>query len=75
MAKRTLRGVVTLQVHPKSSTKETPFSLVYDTNAMMPMEIGQPSVWREHYDKKANNTCLNTSLDLMVEKKEKRVQT
>ena len=35
---------------PQSSTNESPFSLVYGANAMIPVEIGEPSLHRELYD-------------------------
>jgi len=29
---------------PQSTTQETPYSLTYDTEAMIPVEIGEPSL-------------------------------
>ncbi|XP_019254978.1 PREDICTED: uncharacterized protein LOC109233548 [Nicotiana attenuata] len=33
---------------PKSSTRETPYSLVYETDAVIPVEIGEPSLRYSH---------------------------
>lgn len=56
---------------PQSSTKETPFSLVYGTNVMIPMEIGEPFLRQKQYNEELNQKCLGTILDLLVKKCEK----
>jgi len=40
---------------PQSSTNESPFSLVYGANAMIPDEIGEPTLRRELYDPTHNH--------------------
>jgi len=39
---------------PQSSINESPFSLVYSADAMIPVEIGEPSLHRELYDPTLN---------------------
>ena len=55
---------------PQSSTKEAPYSLVYGTDAMISVEIGEPSIRRTHFEPTPNEACMNTHLDLLVEKRE-----
>jgi len=40
---------------PQSATNESPFSLVYGANAMIPVEIGEPSLHQELYDPTHNH--------------------
>ncbi|XP_070032049.1 uncharacterized protein [Nicotiana tomentosiformis] len=49
----------------KISTGETPFSLVYGTEALIPVEIGEPSIRFEH----KNEEELRTNLDLTEERR------
>jgi len=35
---------------------------------MIQMKIGQASARREHFEEEANNNCLKTNLDLLVER-------
>nr|KYP52492.1 Transposon Ty3-I Gag-Pol polyprotein [Cajanus cajan] len=52
---------------PQSSTKETPFQLTYDTNAMIPVEIGEPSLRQQQFNEEANAKALCVELDLIEE--------
>ncbi|WVZ11892.1 hypothetical protein V8G54_016422 [Vigna mungo] len=45
--------------------------LVCDVDTMIPMEIGEPSLQQEQHNKEHNEDCLNTNLDLLVEKRER----
>ena len=54
----------------RAATGETPFSLTYGTEAVVPVEIGEPSLRVEHYDEATNNTRLQTNLDLLDEARE-----
>jgi len=56
---------------PQSSTKETPFSLTYGSDAMLPLELGEPSLRREMFDLKLNSESLMASLDLVSELRDK----
>jgi hypothetical protein len=53
---------------PRSSTGETPFSLTYEVEAVIPLEIGLPTIRTEHYD--PTETSLATELDLAEERRD-----
>jgi hypothetical protein len=55
---------------PRSSTGETPFSLTYGVEAVIPLEIGLPTICTEYYDPVTNETSLATDLDLVEEKRD-----
>ena len=61
----------TYKCTPQSATKESPFSLVYDADAMMPVKIGEPSLRRELYYSTHNHQNMATHLDLLPELREK----
>jgi hypothetical protein len=54
---------------PHSTTGETPFRMVYDTNAVIPVEIGQPSL-RVMYPAENNEQLLREDYDLLDEVRE-----
>jgi len=56
---------------PKSSTNKAPYTLVYGTNAMIPVEIREPSMCQQHHDPQSNDDYMNTHLDLLYETREK----
>ena len=56
---------------PQSATNEAPFSLAYGADAMILVEIGEPSLRRELYDSAQNNQNMATHLDLLPELREK----
>jgi len=56
---------------PQSATNESLFSLVYGANAMIPLEIGEPSLRRELYDSTHNHQNMATHLDLLPQLREK----
>nr|KYP31367.1 hypothetical protein KK1_048369 [Cajanus cajan] len=60
-----------LQIKHQSSTKETPFQLAYGTDAMMPVEIGEPSLRRQQFTEEANTVALNVELDLIEEARDR----
>nr|KYP43116.1 Retrovirus-related Pol polyprotein from transposon 17.6 [Cajanus cajan] len=51
----------------QSTTQETPFCLVYGSDAMIPVEIGEPSFRRAHFDEVSNEAELRTNLDTIEE--------
>lgn len=51
---------------PQEVTGETPYSLVYATEAMLPIEIGLPSI-RSHLGTTDNDTTQAFDLDLLEE--------
>nr|KYP72260.1 Gypsy retrotransposon integrase-like protein 1 [Cajanus cajan] len=52
---------------PQLTTQETPFRLVYGSDAMLPVEIGEPSFRRAHFDESNNEDELRTNLDVVDE--------
>ncbi|GJT59349.1 reverse transcriptase domain-containing protein [Tanacetum coccineum] len=54
----------------KSSNGETPFSLTYGTEAVIPAEIGIPTLRTAEIDQAKNNEALGINLDLIEEKRE-----
>ncbi|XP_014511562.1 uncharacterized protein LOC106770260 [Vigna radiata var. radiata] len=55
---------------PHGSTGETPFNLTYGTDAMLPVEIGEPTIRREMQDMNLNENQLRVNLDTLPEKRE-----
>ncbi|GJZ56631.1 reverse transcriptase domain-containing protein [Tanacetum coccineum] len=54
----------------KSSNGETPFSLTYGTEAVIPAEIGMPTLRTAELDLAKNDEALEINLDLIEEKRE-----
>ncbi|GJT50775.1 reverse transcriptase domain-containing protein [Tanacetum coccineum] len=54
----------------KSSNGETPFSLTYGVKAVIPVEIGMPTLRTAEVDMIKNNEALGINLDLLEEKRE-----
>ncbi|GJU05708.1 reverse transcriptase domain-containing protein [Tanacetum coccineum] len=56
----------------KSSNRETPFSLTYGTKAVIPAEIGMPTLPTAEVDLIKNDEALEINLDLIQEKESKQ---
>ncbi|GKE35681.1 hypothetical protein Tco_1455003 [Tanacetum coccineum] len=54
----------------KSSNGDTPFSLTYGTEAVIPTEIGMPKIRTAEVDLVQNNEALEINLDLLKERRE-----
>ncbi|GKC62657.1 reverse transcriptase domain-containing protein [Tanacetum coccineum] len=54
----------------KSSNGDTPFSLTYGTKAVIPAEIGMPTIRTAEVDLVQNNEALEINLDLLEERRE-----
>ncbi|GJQ93091.1 reverse transcriptase domain-containing protein [Tanacetum coccineum] len=54
----------------QSSNGETPFSLTYGTEAVIPAEIGMPTLRTAEVDQASNNEALGINLDLIEERRE-----
>nr|XP_027108775.1 uncharacterized protein LOC113728583 [Coffea arabica] len=55
---------------PRTATQETPFSLTYGTEAVVPAEIGLPSLRTQNFVATANEEELRCNLDLLEAKRE-----
>ncbi|RDX77342.1 Tf2-6, partial [Mucuna pruriens] len=55
---------------PHSSTNETPFRLTFGTEAMIPVEIGEPSPRTNLFEPSKNEEELRANLDLIQEVRE-----
>ncbi|XP_075474781.1 uncharacterized protein LOC142505604 [Primulina tabacum] len=55
---------------PRAPTQETPFNLVYGSEAVLPMEIGQSSIRVESYPDD-NDKSREMELDLVEEKRDR----
>nr|KYP39609.1 Transposon Ty3-G Gag-Pol polyprotein [Cajanus cajan] len=56
---------------PQSTTKETPFRLAYGADAMILVEVGEPSFRRQHFHEESNDSSLRAELDVLDEVREK----
>ncbi|GJY04492.1 hypothetical protein Tco_0370432 [Tanacetum coccineum] len=54
----------------KSSNGDTPFSLTYGTEAVIPTEISMPTIRTGEVDLVQNNEALEINLDLLEERRE-----
>ncbi|GJZ74516.1 reverse transcriptase domain-containing protein [Tanacetum coccineum] len=54
----------------KSSNRDTPFSLTYETEAVIPAEIGMPTLRTAKVDVVRNDEALAINLDLVEERRE-----
>ena len=60
----------TFKTTPRNSTGETPFSLTYGVEAVIPLEIGLPTLRSEEFDLENNEHALVKDLDLTQECKD-----
>ena len=58
-----------LQDYKKSSMGQTPFSLTFSNESVIPVKIGLPSPRIEQYNLEPNHEMLNVGLDLLKERK------
>ncbi|GJX82374.1 hypothetical protein Tco_0331855 [Tanacetum coccineum] len=54
----------------RSSNGDTPFSLTYETEAVIPTEIGMPTLRTAEVDLVQNDEALEINLDLLEERRE-----
>ena len=57
----------TYQTMPRRSTGETPFSMTYGAEAVIPLETGFPTLRTSSFDPSNNDKLLGKSLDLIEE--------
>ena len=60
----------TYRTTPCRSTGETPFSMTYRAEAVIPLETGFPTLRTSPFNPRDNNEQLTKSLDLIEEKRE-----
>ena len=48
---------------PRKSTEETPLSMTYDSKAIIPLEMGFPTLRTDQFDSGNNKQLLSNSLD------------
>jgi len=60
-----------IQMHPQTTTQKTPYNLTYMTEAMIPVEVGEPTVRRHMFDLTLNEESLSVNLDLVNELRHK----
>ena len=61
----------TYQTTPRRSTRETPFSMTYGTEGIIPLEIGFPTLKTSSFCPSSNNELLKKILDLIEERRER----
>ena len=60
----------TYRTMPRRSTGETPFSMTYGAEAVIPLETGFPTSRTSSFNPRDNDEQLTKSLDLIEEKRE-----
>ena len=60
----------TFRTTPRSSTGETPYSLTYGVEAVIPLEVGLPTLRSKEYDQENNELMLAKDLDLAQERRD-----
>ena len=55
---------------PQRLTEETPFSMTYGAKAVIPLEIGFPTLRTSTFSSDGNDGLLGKSLDLIEERRE-----
>ena len=63
----------TYRTTPRRSTRETPFSMTYGAEAIIPLEIGFPTLRTNTFTSDGNDELLKKSLDLIEERRENAV--
>ena len=60
----------TYRTTPRRSIRETPFSMSYGAEVVIPLEIGFPTLRTNSFTPSSNNGLLEKSLDLIEEHRE-----
>ena len=60
----------TSRTTPRRSTRETPFSMSYGAEAVIPIETGFPTLRTQSFNPNNNDKLLERSLDLIEERRE-----
>lgn len=62
-----------IKMHSTWDNWETPFNLTYVTDAMLPVELGEPSLRRKIEDIQVNDQELRMELDTLDERRDRAV--
>jgi hypothetical protein len=57
----------------RKSTKETPYTLAYEVEAVIPLEIGLPTIRTTDFNVEINEDSLRKDLDLLEERRDMAV--
>jgi len=60
----------TYHTAPQRSTRETPFSMTYGSEAVIPLKTGFPTLKTNQFNVEENNRLLSVSLELVDERRE-----
>ena len=60
----------TYQTTPRRSIEETPFSMIYVAEVVIPLEIGFPTLRTNSFTLSSNDGLLEKNLDLIEERRE-----
>ena len=60
----------TYRTMPRRSTRETPFSMTYGAEVVIPLETGFPTLKTSSFSPSSNDKLLERSLDLIEERRE-----
>ena len=60
----------TYKTTPRKSTEETPFSMTYGAEAVIPLENGFPTMRTSTFTSNGNNELLKKNLNLIEERRE-----
>ena len=60
----------TYRTTPRKSTRETPFSMTYGAETVIPLETGFPTLKTSSFSSSSNNELLEKSLDFIEERRE-----
>ena len=63
----------TYRTTPRRSTRETPFSMSYEAEAVIPLETGFPTLRTHSFTPSNNDRLLEKSLDLIEECRENAI--
>ena len=63
-------GLWTYRTTPRRSIEETPFSMTYGAEVVIPLETGFPTSRTSSFNPRDNDEQLTKSLDLIEEKRE-----
>ena len=64
------RVLWTYRITPRRSTGETPFSMTYGAEAVIPLETGFPMLKTSSFSPSSNDKLLKRGLDLIKERRE-----